>query len=72
VTSTEVHAHVRVRSPQARRLFALLHRHGFRVRHVDRDELWVEDSTVDEVGRLAQFFQVPLHHLTGDVDPDSS
>ena len=57
------HRQVRVHSAQPDRLFTLLQRHGFTAQRVAVHELRV-DSTAEEVGLLARFFCVPLHHLS--------
>ena len=37
---------------------------GVAVERVDADELRVEDSTAEEIGRLAHSLHLPLYHLS--------
>ncbi len=58
------HLHVRVRSPEADSLLTQLQEKGLNVQRVDAQELHVEDSTAEQVGRLAHTLRIPLHHLS--------
>ncbi|MFC6091276.1 ABC transporter ATP-binding protein [Saccharothrix lopnurensis] len=55
---------VRVRSPRPDLLLAGFRERGLVVERVDEHELRVEDTTAEEVGRLAHACDVPLQHLS--------
>jgi ABC-2 type transport system ATP-binding protein len=58
------HRLVRVRTPEPDEFLTCLSDRGFAVTRVDTDELRVEDTSAEEVGRLAHALHLPLYHLS--------
>jgi ABC-2 type transport system ATP-binding protein len=58
------HRQVRVRTPSPDEFFTCLSDRGVSVERVDAEELRVEDTSAEDVGRLAHTLHLPLYHLS--------